>query len=137
MNGHDGRRYLYVEDDPLSREVMATLMRDVIGITDLTIFSDSFDFLEKLRALSGVPDIVFLDIHVHPQNGFELLQILRTEPGYQHTRVFALTASVLASAAADLREAGFDGALAKPIDMLTFPGLVRRLEAGESIWQIE
>jgi CheY-like chemotaxis protein len=127
--------YLYVEDDPLSREVMQTLLIDVIGVGGLTTFEDSADFVARLRALVQVPQIIFLDINIVPHDGYELLTMIRQQPEFGACKVLAVTAGVLRDEVARLQAHGFDGALAKPLDMQTFPGLIARLEAGETIWQ--
>jgi two-component system sensor histidine kinase BarA len=130
-----GFTYLYVEDDPLSREVMETLLTRVVGVGDLVVFSDSNDFVEKLAALEPQPDFVFLDIHIEPYDGYELLTLIRQNPALS-CKVIAVTASVMSEEVKRLKAEGFDGAIAKPLDMGTFPDLIQRLEAGESIWQI-
>jgi CheY-like chemotaxis protein len=67
---------LYVEDDPRSRKVMNLLLRGSMGLSDVTILEDSEDFLKKVLALNPVPEVIFLDIHVAPHNGFEMLKML-------------------------------------------------------------
>ena len=128
--------YLYVEDDALSREVMETLLVQVVGVKSLALFEDSTDFLARLRALDPQPDLILLDIFVGPHDGHEMLSMLRGDPQYREIRVIAVTASVMSDEVLRPRAAGFDGALAKPLDMVTFPDLIRRLEAGEAVWQI-
>jgi CheY-like chemotaxis protein len=128
--------YLYVEDDPLSREIMETLMVKVVQVKHLTVFESSQDFMQQLKALTVQPDCILLDIHILPHDGYDLLKMLRSDPDYEKTRVIAVTASVMSNEVQQLKQQGFDGALAKPLDMLTFPDLIEKLEAGESIWQI-
>ena len=128
--------YLYVEDDRLSRTVMELLLRDVLGTTNFTIFEDSTDFAERLEGLPIRPDVILLDIHVRPLNGFKMLELIRANPAYQACRVIALTASVMNEEVDALREAGFDGAVGKPLDALQFPRLLEKIERGERVWQI-
>ena len=128
--------YLYVEDDALSREVMETLLIHLVGVESLTIFEDSTDFMTRLKSLEPQPDFILLDIHVEPHNGYELLAMLRRDQDYRTCKVIAVTASVMLEEVKQLRAGGFDGALAKPLDMSTFPNLIRRLEAGEPVWQV-
>ncbi|MHB8625441.1 MAG: response regulator [Aggregatilineales bacterium] len=128
--------YLYVEDDALSREVLQTIMSLAIGITTLTVFEDGTDFMARLKALPAKPDVVLLDIHISPHNGFELLQMLRADPGYRNVKVIALTASVMNEEVKRLRNSGFDGAIAKPLSVTTFPDLLKRIANGESVWHI-
>lgn len=128
--------YLYVEDDPLSCEVMETLLLHIVGVKSLQILRDSRDFMAQVRSLETRPDFILLDIHIAPLDGYQVLRLLRQDPDYRDAKVLAVTASVMAEEVRQLRAAGFDGALAKPLDMATFPNLIARLEAGEQIWQV-
>lgn len=128
--------FLYVEDDPFSRQVMRLLLQRSLGYQRVTIFEDSSDFLHRLSQMTYVPDVVFLDIHMHPVDGFALLHILRDQATYQHATIIALTASVMSEEIKNLKEAGFDGAIAKPIDQSSFPHLLKRILQGERVWHI-
>ena len=126
---------LYVEDEPRSRRVMQLITTEM-DVSALTMFEDSSDFLERVNRLDPQPDLVFLDIHVRPHSGFEMLGMLRQIDAYAKTPVVAMTASVMNEEIQELRTAGFNGCLAKPIDMDTFPDAVVRILNGESIWHI-
>jgi CheY-like chemotaxis protein len=128
--------YLYIEDDRLSREVIKLVMQDIMGISTLTIFENSENFLERLRNLPERPNVVLLDIHVHPITGFEMLRVIRSQPGFEATKVIAVTASVMNEEVQKLRSAGFDGTISKPIDTMVFPTLLQRITQGEAVWQI-
>ena len=130
------KHFLYVEDDPLSRQVMQMIMGNGMGVTNLSIFEDSTDFMSRLKALQAHPDIILLDVHVRPYGGLDMLQMLRADPEYIKTRVVALTASVMNEEIELLRTSGFDGAIGKPLSVSTFPELVGRIMAGESVWYI-
>jgi len=92
--------------------------------------------LKKLRSLRPIPNIIFLDIHVKPYDGFEMLAMLRLDAVFHRTPIVALTASVMNEEVQQLRLMGFDGCLAKPIDLDTFPEILSRLLNGETIWRI-
>ncbi len=126
---------LYVEDEPRSRKVLQMIARDM-GLSNLFIFEDSSDFLARVESLDRKPSLVFLDIHVKPINGFEMLGMLRQLPSFDGIPVVAVTASVMNEEIQQLRVAGFNGCLAKPLDMDTFPEVVSRIINGESIWRI-
>jgi two-component system cell cycle response regulator DivK len=128
--------YLYVEDDRLSREVMQLLMKDILGIEDFYVFEDSYDFAIRLKDCPKRPDVILLDIYVKPINGFEMLQVIRADPYYEGVRVIALTASVMNEEVQQLRQAGFDGTIGKPLDAQHFPELMERIGRGESVWHI-
>ena len=126
---------LYVEDDMLSREIMQISMA-AMQVGDFTIFEDSTNFLKRIGALSPVPGIILLDIHMDPHNGFEMLDMLRSHDTYDDTRIIALTASVMNQEVQQLKESGFDGAIAKPLDVETFPELFKKIINGEAVWHI-
>ena len=127
---------LYIEDDTQSREVMEVLLIHVMGLSNVSIFEDSADFLARAKQLQPRPDVVLLDIHIRPHNGFEMLQAFRQDAVFRSVPIVALTASVMNEEVQRLRQAGFSGTLAKPIDMDTFPALLSRLLSGENIWRI-
>jgi CheY-like chemotaxis protein len=128
---------LYVEDDTLSRKVMNDFLKRRLGYQYITIFEDSEDFVEKLEMLSPVPDIIFLDIHMQPLDGFEMLQQIRQNPLFHATRVVALTASVMNEEVKLLQQKGFDGVFAKPLDVDAFPKVLQRILDGEQVWIIK
>ncbi|MDX2077895.1 MAG: response regulator [bacterium] len=127
---------LYVEDDPMSREVMKLLLTRRMKFDHVYILEDSTDFMTHLLALPHKPDIIFLDIHMEPMDGFGMLELIRAHPDYVKTPVVALTASVMNEEVTLLRTKGFDGALAKPVDQRNFPDILKRLLSGEQIWRI-
>lgn len=127
---------LYVEDDSQSRKLMALLLQGRLKLPHVTIFEDSQDLLERVAALDPLPDLILLDIHLKPYNGFEMLEMLRQTDWLNGVPIVALTASVMNEEVQRLRMAGFNGCLAKPIDMATFPDTLERILAGESVWRI-
>ncbi|MCI0709971.1 MAG: response regulator [Chloroflexi bacterium] len=128
-------KILYVEDDPMSRDVMAVMLRNFLGITDFTIFEDSSNFLEKVSQLEYAPDVFLLDIHMRPNDGFYMLKELRNHSQYKNKIVVAVTASITAQEVEQLRDTGFDGFIGKPINRQTFPPLLTQLMSGESSWR--
>jgi two-component system, cell cycle response regulator DivK len=127
---------LYVEDDAPSREIMQLLVQGIMAVEDLSIFEDSYDFLKRAKSIEPKPDIILLDIHVPPLNGFEMLLLLRSDSHFSQTPIVALTASVMNEEVARLREAGFNGVIPKPLNMDSFPMLLERVMQGEEIWNI-
>ena len=127
---------LYVEDDPHSRTLMRMLLSGRMKLPNVTIFENSANFLAKVEALDPKPEVIFLDIHMQPDDGFAMLAMLQKLDWAKNTRVVALTASVMNEEVARLRESGFNGCLAKPIDLTTFPDTFQRIVEGEAIWRI-
>jgi CheY-like chemotaxis protein len=127
---------LYVEDEARSRRVMQMLLVNSMKLDNVTIFEDSSDLIARVDALEPKPDVIFLDIHVAPYNGFQMLDMLRKSGRYNDTIIVALTASVMNEEVTQLRESGFDGCLSKPVDIDTFPELLTLILKGEELWHI-
>src|SRR5689334_7079938 len=103
---------LYIEDDTLSREIMAMIFKFDLSLAHCTIFSDSSDFEGRIKALSPPPNTILMDIHVKPLDGFEMLKVVRGIEGLRDARVVAVTASVMNEEVQRLKDAGFNGAIA-------------------------
>lgn len=127
--------FLYVEDEENSRDIMR-LFLESLGHSQIVIWPNSAHFEQHLAALQPEPDVFFLDIHVLPYNGFEMLTMIRSHPSLAAKPVIALTASVMSEEVAQLKQAGFDGVIAKPLDLDVFPELVDRVLAGDKVWHI-
>lgn len=126
-------KLLYVDDDALSREVMHVLASKVIG-ADITLLDDNTNFMDKVRDLPAVPDVIFLDIQMRPHDGYEMLKMLRGDSLYKEATVIAMTASVMATDVQALRAAGFNGLIGKPILRQVFPSLLKQILTGEPVW---
>lgn len=127
---------LYVEDDPQSRAIMSLLLVEGMGLSHVTILEDSDNFLSRAEQLQPKPDLILLDIHVRPHDGFEMLEMLRQSEMFHTTPVVALTASVMNEEVQKLRMAGFNGVVAKPVDIDTFPNTLSWIMNGEQIWRV-
>ena len=127
---------VYVEDDENSIFVMKMVVERVMKLPTLYILQSSVDFAQKVKDLGVIPDLFMLDIQIKPYNGFELLSMLRGDPMFSKSKVIALTASVTNEEVSLLTSGGFDGAIAKPLDINAFPDLIARILKGEQVWYI-
>ena len=127
--------FVYLEDDAMSRHILELLLTRKLGYTDVKVLADSEGFLEKITALPFKPDVIFVDIHMLPHDGFHILKTIRESGTLPTTRIVALTASVMNEEVETLRRAGFDGVIGKPIDSTTFPDLLNRIIQGERVWR--
>jgi CheY-like chemotaxis protein len=127
--------FLYVENDELSREVMRALLTRGLGYQQVLILETSSNFEQHLANLRLKPSVIFLDIHMEPLDGFALLKLIHANPDYATVPVVALTASVMNEEVRKLREHGFDGVIAKPLDYDTFPQALERILKGEQVWK--
>jgi CheY-like chemotaxis protein len=133
---HTNASFLYFDDDIRSVEVLEIILKKIMGFSNFDYFLDSEDYPQKINELTKRPDIVFLDIHIPPHNGYEVLQWFQNNPAYSFSKVVALTASVMVQDVTRLQEAGFDGLIGKPLSHKTFPRLLEQILSGEDIWYI-
>ena len=126
----------YVEDDENSILVMKMVVERVMGLPTLYVLQSRADFLQQVRGLGLVPDVFLLDIQMRPYDGVELLSMLRGDPQFSKCKVVALTASVTNEEVSLLKRGGFDGAIAKPLNIEAFPDLIARITKGENVWYI-
>jgi len=99
---------------------------------------DGFQTLEAATATAGitlaeqhVPDLILMDIQLPDMDGVTALGRLRESAATRSIPVVALTAFAMAADRERLLAAGFDGYLAKPVDIHDFTDSVRRY-CGES-----
>ena len=116
---------LIVEDNDKNLK----LARDVLRFS-------GFRTVEAVDGETGVrlaaehrPDAILMDIQLPGIDGVTALERIRSDPATAQIPAAALTASVMAGDRARFVEAGFDGFIAKPIEVSAFPQQVRDLIA--------
>jgi two-component system cell cycle response regulator DivK len=77
-------------------------------------------------AAERLPDVVLMDLRLPDMDGTDAARLLARDARTASIPVVALTSVALAEASAWLADAGFAGYIEKPIDVETFPQLVRR-----------
>jgi two-component system cell cycle response regulator DivK len=116
-----GRLILIVEDN----EKNLKLARDVLRFHKFrTIEAPDGETGVRLAA-EQQPQLILMDIQMPGIDGIEALRQIRADERTKGIPTVALTASVMSGDRERFDEAGFDGFIAKPIDIKTFPDLVR------------
>src|SRR5579871_428651 len=128
--------YLYVEDDPMSRDALRLVLTRVLKVEHVFLFEDSADFMTRLRALPIKPNVILLDIQIQPYTGFDMLKMLRNDAEHKNAHIIALTASVMNEEVETLKQSGFNAVIGKPIHIASFPKTLESVLRGESVWQI-
>lgn len=104
------KRLLFVEDDRDNRETFAMILEqkyDVFGYSSAE---------EAMQAIYDVqPDLLLLDIGMHPVDGLECLRAIRAIPKFREVPALALTAFAGAADGKKFIEAGFQGVVVKPV----------------------
>ncbi len=126
---------LIVEDNVRNYALLARLL-SVMGIKQTEWRRSGWHVLEFAQEVMPQVDLIFLDIHLPEEDGYEVLARLREDRHYRNTRVVAVTADITSPNLSRAKGAGFDGFLAKPIDVDKFPNQIRRILEGEAVWDL-
>lgn len=118
-----GKRALVVDDDENGR-VILSVMSKKLGM--------GYDIAENGKAALAFAenndyDIVYLDIQMPEMNGMEVLERLRDLPGHRHTPIVAVTAYALKGDEEKFLASGFDGYIAKPVEVSRFEATTSRM----------
>lgn len=112
-----GALILIVEDNPRDLK----LVREVLQV-------NGFQTLEAATGEAGIdlaqehgPALILMDIQLPQISGREAAKILKTDAKTQHIPIVAVTASAMKGDREALLAEGFDGYIAKPIDIKNLP----------------
>jgi len=108
-----GKRVLIVEDN----EKNMKLFRDVLQATGYSTLEATTGEEAVELALSQAPALVLMDVQLPGIDGVEALKRLRQNERTASIPVLALTAQAMSGDRERFLEAGFDGYLAKPVDV--------------------
>lgn len=72
-----------------------------------------------------LPALILMDIQLPGIDGIAAMQRIRSDERTKHIPTVALTASVMTGDRERFDQAGFDGFIAKPIEVKSFPDQVR------------
>jgi two-component system cell cycle response regulator DivK len=126
---------LIVEDNVRNYALLARVL-SFMGIRQAEWKRSGWQVLEFVRDSMPRVDLILLDIHLPEEDGYQVLSRLRQEECFTDTRIIAVTADVSNANLSRARSAGFDGFLAKPINVDFFPDQIRRILKGEAVWDL-
>jgi CheY-like chemotaxis protein len=120
-----GRTVLVVDDDELTREILAT----ILDLEDYRVVLAE-DGETALDLVAGErPDVIVLDVMMPGLSGFEVCERLKGDPVTAGIPVILLTALEGADHAARGQEVGCDAYLTKPFSPLTLIDRIADLQA--------
>ena len=126
---------LIVEDNVRNYALLARLL-SFMGVKQTEWRRSGWQILEFAQDTMPGLDLILLDIHLPEEDGYQVLARLRADDRFLQTRVVAVTADVSSANLARARAAGFDGFLAKPLNVDLFPDQIRRILDGEAVWDL-
>ncbi len=124
---------LAVEDDAGGMAIIGVMMR-YLGVKG-QIHTSGEGVVQLAKAMKPLPSVIFLDINLPVASGYEVLKQIRADDKLKQTLVIAVTAQDADVEIPKCREAGFDGYIGKPISRSRFPRQLRRILAGEEVWE--
>ena len=107
---------LIVEDNEKNRK----LARDILQVKGYrTIEAETAETGLEMAPKEN-PDLVLMDIQLPGMNGIQALKKLRANEATRAIPVLAFTASVMPQDRREIMDAGFDGFVAKPVNLKEF-----------------
>ena len=131
----ENAQVLVVEDNPASFALTARLLA-YTGVRQPEWKTTGWGVVEYAEQMGRV-DLILMDIRLPVEDGYEALKQIRAHPKLRDTLVVPVTALGSAAEMEKAREAGFDGFLAKPLDVRKFPDQIRKILRGEPVWEAE
>lgn len=120
---------LYIEDNRANIKLVTQVLKRIPGLHLLTAVTPEMG-IESARAHG--PELILLDLNLPGMHGFEVLEILKSDPTLRATPVIALTANAMPRDVERGLAAGFVAYLTKPLDIEHFLNTVRLSLDGET-----
>ena len=108
------KKVLYIEDNESNQRLLSQLLG---RFPVFTLISADQSLHGLFLARTQLPDLIILDINLPGMDGFELVEVLKSDPKTKHIPVIALSANALQHDIEKGKQAGFDYYLAKPVDL--------------------
>ncbi|MFZ4826674.1 MAG: response regulator [Phototrophicaceae bacterium] len=124
---------LVIEDDAGGMAIIAVMLR-FLNIKSY-VNTTGEGVIQMAKSMYPRPDIVLCDINLPRTTGYEILKQIRADEELQQVLVVAVTAQDADTEIPKARAAGFDGYIGKPLNRMRFPKQLRRILAGESVWE--
>ena len=124
----DLTRVLIVDDNDLFIEMATFILSAAAYVVESA--PDARQALLKLPVF--LPDLILMDVQMPVMDGIELTRQLKADPATKHIVIVAFTAFALQGDAQKLQDAGFNGYIGKPVDVMTLATEVRYWLEGPS-----
>lgn len=107
-------RLLIVDDDMQMGEYLAEVIGELSGVGAIKVTMDGFEAGQQI--LSFKPTVILLDLMMNGVNGFDVCKRIKSNPDTQSIRVIGMTGYMSYENVKNIKEAGAECCLAKPID---------------------
>ncbi len=123
-----GKRILLVEDNAMNREIATEYLQDFgFLVENVKNGKEACDILQNSKP--GYYDLVLMDIQMPIMNGYEATKIIRKfeNKDIANIPILAMTANAFEEDKRSAIEAGMNGHLAKPIDIVEFKNILKKI----------
>lgn len=125
LNSEDRPKILYIDDNPDNRLSFSALFKDKYIVIEA---SDGKNGLKK--AIDNMPDVILTDLALPEMDGFKVLDEKKKMKRLNNIPVVAISAIKMNTNESDVLDYGFDGYIAKPIDITKFDKIIKGLLDG-------
>jgi two-component system cell cycle response regulator DivK len=132
-NNLQDKSILVVEDNVANYSLILRMLSE-IGIVQCEWISSGWKVAQE-AAERGPVDLILLDIMLPYEDGFEVHKKLRAHPTFKDARIVAVTANASEQYMQRAIKDGFSGFIGKPLDPDRFPEQIKRLLAGQAVWE--
>jgi two-component system cell cycle response regulator DivK len=122
-----GERILIIEDNPKNLK----LVRDVLQFRGYTTLEAETGEAGVELARAQQPALILMDVQLPGMNGREAMQRLKADVHTRHIPIIALTAFAMKGDQESLLAEGFDGYIAKPVDIKELPRVLAQFLSGQ------
>jgi two-component system, chemotaxis family, CheB/CheR fusion protein len=109
-DGTSRKRLLFIEDDRDNLEVFSMILDERYAVFGYPSAVDALQAIDVVR-----PDLLLLDIGMHPVDGLECLKAIRAKPEYRKIPALALTGFGRAVERKRFLDGGFQAVVVKPV----------------------
>jgi len=117
-------RVLYIEDNPTNIRLMQQIFARY-PLLDLDVAEEAFLGVYKARSLEF--DLIILDINLPGMDGYQVLEVLKSDPATQHVPVIGLSANAMPYDIEKGKKAKFYDYLTKPVEINRLVNLLSQL----------
>ncbi len=123
-----------VVEDNVANFVLIARMLGFLGI-HCEWKTSGYEVVEYADTLPRL-DLILMDIRLPYEDGYGALRKIRSSERLKQIPIVAVTAEASLEQMNKARDSGFDGFLGKPLDPDRFPDQIRRILAGEPVWEM-
>ncbi len=125
---------ILIVEDNFNNFLLMTRLMAFMGVKRCEWKASGWKVLEFAETLGEI-DLILMDLMLPDADGYQSLEALRAHPRLKDVPIVAVTANVSSASVEKARRAGFNGFIGKPLDPDRFPEQIRRILAGEEVWE--